>query len=297
MSQNNTYRPITFLLLFLFLGSNIFWYLRQENQLDKFSKEQNLLGESEKLRTGLISELQAQKGNNSDLNKIIDEKIDEIQIKSRSIDSLIRVGKATDADLKQVRVLMANLTREKNAYLAQINQLNIENSKLKGENSQLVQNLSEEKERSQKLTVENDFLYQKIQRGAILVSNKILASAVRFKRSGKEDAVSKAKNVEKVKVCFNILPNSVANNGNKLVHIRIISPDGTTIYDESSGSGKFSFEGKETLYSFTKTINYQGVELEECSYFTRSGFYAAGKYQIELYCDGYRIGTSTLTLD
>jgi len=297
MNQNATSRVTLFVLVSLLIGTNLFWFLRESSQQDKIQKEQNLLTESEKLRTGLISELQAQKGDNTDLNRVIDQKIDEIQIKSRSIDSLIRVGKATEEDLKKVRALMANLTREKNAYLAQINALNQENSKLKGENTLLSQNLSEEKERSQKLTTENSFLYEKIQRGAILASNKTIATAIRFKRNGKEDEVSKSKNVEKVKICFNLLPNSVANHGNKLIHIRIISPDGTTMYDESTGSGKFSFEGKETLYSFTKTVPYSGEEIEECGYFKRTNFMGPGKYSVELYCEGYRIGTTTFSLD
>jgi hypothetical protein len=297
MSQNATSRVTLFVLLALLVGTNLFWILRESSQQDKIQKEQNLLTESEKLRTGLISELQAQKGDNSDLNKVIDQKIDDLQTKSRSIDSLIRVGKATEEDLKKVRALMAELTKEKNTYLAQINQLNQENSKLKGENTQLSQNLSEEKERSQKLTAENSFLYEKIQSGAILSSNKTIASAIRFRRNGKEDLVTKAKNTEKLKICFNLLPNSVANHGNKLVHIRIISPDGTTVYDEGSGSGKFSFEGKETLYSFTKTVAYSGNEVEECGYFNKTNFLGPGKYSVELYCEGYRIGTTTFSLD
>lgn len=297
MSQNANSRATLFFLLALLVGTNLFWFMRESSQQDKIQKEQNLLTESEKLRTGLISELQAQKGDNTDLNRVIDQKIDDIQTKSRSIDSLIRVGKATEEDLKKVRALMANLTKEKNAYLAQINELNQENSKLKGENTLLSQNLSEEKERSQKLTAENSFLYEKIQRGAILASNKTIASAIRFRRNGKEDAVSKSKNVEKIKICFNLLPNSVANHGNKLVHVRIISPDGTTVYDEGSGSGKFSFEGKETLYSFTKTVPYFGNEVEECGYFNKTNFLGPGKYSVELYCEGYRIGSTTFSLD
>ena len=297
MSQSPTSRVTIFVLLSLLIGTNLFWFFRESTQQDKIQKEQNLLTESEKLRTGLISELQAQKGDNTDLNKVIDQKIDDIQTKSRSIDSLIRVGKATEEDLKKVRSLMAELTKEKNTYLAQINQLNQENSKLKGENSLLSQNLSEEKERSQKLTTENSYLYEKIQRGAILSSNKTIASAIRFRRNGKEDVVTKSKNTEKLKICFNLLPNSVATHGNKLVHIRIISPDGTTVYDEGSGSGKFSFEGKETLYSFTKTLPYFGNEVEECGYFNKTNFLGPGKYSVELYCEGYRIGATTFSLD
>ncbi len=297
MSQNINHRTTLIILLALLIGTNLFWFMRESSQQDKIQKEQNLLTESEKLRTGLISELQAQKGDNAELNRVIDEKINEIQTKSRSIDSLIRVGKATEADLKKVRALMAGLTKEKDSYLAEIGRLNTENSKLKGENSALTQNLNEEKDRSQKLSAENSFLYEKINRGAILASNKAIASAIRFKKSGKEDVVSKSKNVEKIKICFNLLPNSVANHGNKLVHIRIISPDGTTVYDEGSGSGKFRFEGKETLYSFTKTVPYSGNEVEECGYFNKTNFLGPGKYSVELYCEGYRIGSTTFSLD
>ena len=297
MSQNINHRTTLIILLALLIGTNLFWFMRESSQQDKIQKEQNLLTESEKLRTGLISELQAQKGDNAELNRVIDEKINEIQTKSRSIDSLIRVGKATEADLKKVRALMAGLTKEKDSYLAEIGRLNTENSKLKGENSALTQNLNEEKDRSQKLSAANSFLYEKINRGAILASNKAIASAIRFKKSGKEDVVSKSKNVEKIKICFNLLPNSVANHGNKLVHIRIISPDGTTVYDEGSGSGKFRFEGKETLYSFTKTVPYSGNEVEECGYFNKTNFLGPGKYSVEIYCAGYRIGSTTFSLD
>lgn len=298
MSETKTTRSIVLLLLLLLIGSNVFWYFKFNSVSDEFRKEANLLNESDKLRNELVTELKAQKGDNMALNKTIDEKIMEIERKSRSIDSMIRAGQFTEKDLATVKSMLASLAREKDKYISQIQQLKNEVDSLRGETHSLQQNLATKQDEVNALRAENNFLFNKAQKAAMLQGGNFFASGVSFRRNGRENISTSVRSIDKIKICFDLLPNEVADPGNKQILIRIISPDGSTIYNETSyGSGKFKYGGFESLYTFSKSIAYTNDKISDCAYISTPATVFKGKYTVQYYCDGYKLGETFFVLE
>ena len=99
-----------------------------------------------------------------------------------------------------------------------------------------------------------------------------------------------------LKITFIIKENYVADIGKKEIYIKIYGADGTTIYNEASGSGVFKFEGTESLYSTKKEIDYAQEQQTVTVYWDKGSEFAKGKYKVDLFCEGLRIGTTDFEL-
>ena len=81
--------------------------------------------------------------------------------------------------------------------------------------------------------------------------------------------------------------------GNKAVYVRITSPDGYVLTTEAMPT--FDFEGERLSYSAMREVDYQNQDLEVGIYYNSTGF-AAGTYQIQLYCEGRLIGQTQVVM-
>ena len=57
----------------------------------------------------------------------------------------------------------------------------------------------------------------------------------------------------------------------------------------------FEFEGERLSYSAMREVDYQNQDLEVGIYYNSTGF-AAGTYQIQLYCEGRLIGQTQVVM-
>ena len=121
---------------------------------------------------------------------------------------------------------------------------------------------------------------------------------MRGKSSGKESETDNAKKAEKLKVCFDVPENLVADPGEKTFLVRIISPEGTTMAVQSSGSGTFMVagSGEQRQYTTSTTIDYDQKPKNVCTYWQQTTPYAQGNYTVEVYQDGYLLSTKKFEL-
>ena len=57
----------------------------------------------------------------------------------------------------------------------------------------------------------------------------------------------------------------------------------------------FEFEGERLSYSASRDVDYQNEDLNIGIFYTGSGF-TAGTYQVQIYCDGFLIGSIELPM-
>ena len=105
--------------------------------------------------------------------------------------------------------------------------------------------------------------------------------------------VSRVKNAARLRVDFALAANELATPGNKAVYVRITSPDGYVLTTEAMPT--FEFEGERLSYSAMREVDYQNQDLEVGIYYNSTGF-AAGTYQIQLYCEGRLIGQTQVVM-
>ncbi|RYC67636.1 MULTISPECIES: hypothetical protein [Spirosoma] len=191
--------------------------------------------------------------------------------------------KQYEAFLIEKDTLIANLQRENVTLATNVKVLDEENTGLKTERQRLSDSVAT-------IATQNQELSTKVTRAAALKAQNVKVFAVSSKGKVKEDDAYKAKRLDKIKLVYTLLDNPLTREEPKEVFVRVLDPSGAVVSDMANGSGTFTVDGNETIYTTKQTVNYtsngQNVEL----LYTRGIPYKPGKYTVELYSEGFRIG-------
>jgi uncharacterized protein YoxC len=114
---------------------------------------------------------------------------------------------------------------------------------------------------------------------------------------GKErDSPLKNRQFQKIKVEFNLAENKVAPIEGKKILIRIVDENGQVIFDVAKGSGTFIFNGKEEFYTSAQEILFDNTKQKLTFFYEKGSDYAAGNYQVEIFADDYKIGSTPFSV-
>lgn len=193
------------------------------------------------------------------------------------------------AYLAEKDTAIAVLQREKEVLAVDNQTLNTENSGLKTRRQQLEDTVAV-------VASQNQELASKVTRASALKAQNIKVLSVTNKGKEKEDDAYKAKRLEKIKLVYALADNPITQEEPKDVFIRLLDPDGAVISDMASGSGTFKSGNDEMVYTVKQTVDYdrngKNVEL----LYTRGTPYRPGKYTVELYSEGFKIGTGAFAV-
>jgi hypothetical protein len=187
--------------------------------------------------------------------------------------------------------------KEENAVLSNQNQvLSSENTDLKSNNSELKTVKQQLEDSVYKTTVENRELSEKVTLAAALRPMSFMVSAVNSRGKERDGEEFKARRVEKIRLQFKLGENPLTKKENKTIYMRLLDPSGNVISDMATGSGAFSFGGRETIYTAKQSIMYTNSGQNVEFIYNRGASYEKGQYRIELYADGFRIGQTSFTV-
>ncbi len=283
------------ILLLINLGFLYFWNTDRNLK----NQAQTLLDQKETEFAQVSNELNSFKGKNVQLDSLINIANLELAVKSGQMDSLIDISKnfrITKKQLDKFKIENSKFRDISKRYLSQIDSLITVTKLLQEENTSLKSTITDEKNRSSKLIDDNVKLSNKVSEASILKAEAIVIEGIKTRGSGKEVESSRARNVDKLKICTKILENKITRPGQKDIYFRISGPDGTAIYNEQTGSGKFAINNKETTYTIKSTVNYQNKEENVCVSHSTGMDYSKGNYNVEIYADGQLIGKGTMSL-
>lgn len=313
---NQNFIAIAAVIGVILLG--IIGYLAYQNMQKSQQLEMTMtdLDETQKLKAELetqynqaLSDLEAQKTSNQELNAVIDQQKAELEQQRNKISGLLK----NKGSLDKARVEIDNLKSQASQYLAQIEKLKSENEALAGENA----NLSSEKERlaadlqtkaseneelsttKAQLVSEREALSEKVNVASVIKMKSVSAVGQKVKGSGKVKDENSAKSVDQIKVCFTTVENEVAKAGSEKFYVRIINPLGETLAIEDMGSGMLTNKktGEEVRFTKMEEIDYSNNEAQSCIVWApANASFVKGQYQIEVYNKGFLAGTSKLTL-
>ncbi len=167
--------------------------------------------------------------------------------------------------------------------LKKVNQsLVVENTELKTERNELNQNLRAAKKTEEKLS-------EKVQIASRLEIENIMVAALNVKGKPKEDEF-RARQIDKLKVEFNITKNDVAPISGKEILMRIIDDNDNVLFDVARGSGTFVLDGKETFYTSKQEILFDNTQQVVSFLYDKGSEYLPGRYMMEVYTEGYLMG-------
>ena len=134
----------------------------------------------------------------------------------------------------------------------------------------------------------------------IIIASKLKAENITIKyidKNGKEKTGTlKERQISVLKIEFVIPENKVSPIDGKDILLKIINPQGNTIFDISKGSGTFILDGKESYFSTKQNILYDNTLQEMTFLYEKNNEYMKGEYTVEIYTDGYLMGKNYFTI-
>jgi myosin heavy subunit len=172
---------------------------------------------------------------------------------------------------------------EEIARLQAINQeLLTENVTLKTEKNQLGDSIG-------RLSRTREELQSKVDRASQLKVENFRIVAVN-ERGRERESPFRARQLQQLKVEFNIAENDVAPIEGKKIMIRIVDQDGNVIFDVARGSGTFIYNGKEEFYTASQDILFDNSRQRLTFLYDKGSEYAPGTYNLEVYTEDYLMG-------
>jgi hypothetical protein len=169
-----------------------------------------------------------------------------------------------------------------------------ENQELLGENSQIRSTLTETTQRNDFLEDRNQELETKLELATILTISELEGIALRERRSG-DEVTDKAKRADKLRICFTVNQNLIAEPGNRDFYIRLTDPSNqvmTFTPDET-----IDFEGETIQYSVKRTVNFQNNAQEVCVIWDQEEKFSKGYYNVVVFTEGEEVGYKLFQLN
>ena len=143
------------------------------------------------------------------------------------------------------------------------------------------------------LSTENQKLSDKVEIASRLKTEKVEIWGVSSKGKEKQKTKYKSKDIATLKVIYAFTKNEVADIATKEVVLRVIDPDGATLFDETSGSGTFTaVDGQELTFTAKKDYLFQNNGKDEVFNYKKGGDYKSGTHKVEIYCEGSFAGSA-----
>lgn len=260
--------------------------------------------EKQEIKTELTStekELETTTQRMREISTELDQKIAEVQKLGGDITDLQNAKNEIEAELKrskratgqEIKALKdkvegyETLLKVKDEEIAKLKSVNkellTENTSLKTEKNQLGDSIN-------RLSQTKDELA-----GKVAIASQLKAENVKIvgltDRGKERDSPFKSRQIDKLKVEFNIAENNVAPIEGKKIMIRIVDENGQVLFDVNRGSGTFLLNGKEEFYTEAQEVLFDNTKQKLSFLYDKGSEYASGTYQLEVYTDDYLMGS------
>lgn len=278
---------ITLIIVTSVMGSKVSEIAAENEQLQLTNEQLQLAGEYQALNDEFVQyENQAQKlANDSILIKYAAAKSKVEKL----LQELNSEKKKSAARIKELQSEIETLKGILRHYVAQIDSLGKENAGLKAENKKIKNRNAELTSRVEEATRKNEELSERMTLAEKL--NVTGLSLTPLKKNGKTE--KKVKKAKQLMVTFTIPQNNSTPVGEKIIYMRITSPEGNLLGD----AGSFNFEGASLQCSARKIVEYAGEEISDIKiYWDVNTVLNPGEYLVELFADDYRLASKKFTL-
>jgi hypothetical protein len=235
------------------------------------------------------TELNKYQGISSNLDSLLKDANAQLTDYEKKVKEISRTAKNSAELNRKMKEQLANLQGLRDEYLTRIDSLLTTNRQLREEKQQLtgtVETLSKNLETT-------------ISTASVLKAEYFKVNTFQRRSGGKYKPSSLAKRTHKMEVCFDILGNSIAKQGDREVYLKITEPGGKVIGSRAEGSSTAQLAGgEETLYTTNTSLSYSGTKQNVCIPYEEQAdkMFPSGTYLIEVYVDGHLAGASSYVL-
>ena len=207
---------------------------------------------------------------------------------------------ARTSDYRKVKRQLKILRGIQQSYVDQLDSLYTVNHELEEKLDIATQDIRKEKTKTQNLSKEKEELSKKVEAGSAIKAYNVTGTAFYLKgRTNREVETLKARRTERIKICFTLAENLVVEPGPKTVYIRVARPDGVIIRKGDGDEYSFQANGSKLQFTMKEDIQYANKAKKMCVLWDKQSENAAmkGTYNISVFMDNIKIGSSSFTLE
>jgi hypothetical protein len=203
--------------------------------------------------------------------------------------------KADLANLSRYRRQVGVLKKEREELLRQVDSLKQSNTLIAMQRDSTFVELEKQNVFNDSLVVQNTQLADAVERGSALSLTGFVVDAVRERNNGTLRSTNSARRTDRLKVCFTVADNVIAEAGDREFYIEVLDPNGNVMGGTTS---KTMEEGPSITYTKNTNFFYENAALDVCDYISNyAGEFQKGNYMVNVYDDGLKLmGTSKFEL-
>lgn len=276
------------LLVLFFVTAFVAYNFYNENK----ETEKTLTAEKEQIMTDLQG-----------MRLKLDESLEDNTIVSQDLSAAKQRIVGLIDSLKQSQTSVNNLFAYRKKFLAIQKEMDVllkENDRLKVENQLLTTSLDSTKvqlaERTSftdSLLVQNSELANVVKDASALQTVGLNGLGIIERSNGKQIPTERARRTDKIKVCFTVAKNNLADAGDKAFYVQVIDANNNVL----GSKAEVKFDDKVLKYSLVSRFNYENKNLNICEYLASDNKkFEAGRYIVNVFNGKDVLSTSEFVL-
>lgn len=190
-----------------------------------------------------------------------------------------------DDDIRKLKEENGVLVAKTQTLETEKQQVIVENASLKTEKEALSTTLTQTVD---DFTAKNNDLKRQVTLASAMKAINVQVTALSSKGKERDGGAYKASRIDQLKVSFIMPSNPVAAQNNKDIYVRVLDANGAVV--ENGNGGIVQADGKEIGYSFKQSVPFENNDQRVDLVSGKGASYTKGKYSVELYSEGFKIG-------
>lgn len=226
-------------------------------------------------------------------NEGLDSELSEARNRIVALRDSVQDMEANLTLISRYRREVSNLKAEKEQLFRVVDSLSNQNQRLITEIDSTNNMLLERTRISDSLQVQTQTMASQIDRAAQLKVSNLRGEGVIERNSGRLVENDRTRRVDKIRTCFTITPNSLAEAGDKDLYVQVYNPNNELVGDQIA----VQHEGGVMVYSAATKVYYENEELDVCLLAnTNPDRLIEGSYKVLVYEGTNLIGATGFSL-
>lgn len=172
----------------------------------------------------------------------------------------VKDAQANVSLIERYKIEIERLKRERTLLFKKADSLIAANERLLHQRDSTTTELQHSQIRLDSISDVNKSMGETIYRASIVRATNLRGEAVIIRKNGKVVNTKRSSRADKIRACFTLLPNDVAEKGNRTLYLQVINPLNNIIGEKEI----VQTEDEPFYYSATTNVFYENQELDVC---------------------------------
>ena len=205
----------------------------------------------------------------------------------------VKDAKANVALIERYKVEIGRLKQERTQLFKKADSLIAVNKRCARERDSTSLELETTRMVMDSVSMENLAMNEAIKKAAVIKATDLRGEAVIIRNSGKVVDTRRASRADKIRACFTLAPNELAQKGDRVLYVQVINPKNNVMGDKAVKH----FEDQNLTYSASTNVFYENEELDVCILVNATDAdLIDGRYVVKLFDGENQIATSVMEL-